>query len=140
MMTPMLLAVDATVAPTVAQVQALSADIVISQVYGGGGNAGAPYQNDFVELFNRGTATASLAGMSVQYASAAGTGNLGATTTQLTELPNVSLAPGQYLLVQEASNAAVGDVLPTPDVVDPTPIAMSGTAGRRAATNSWSNL
>jgi uncharacterized protein len=40
------------------RVQAISADIVISQVYGGGGNSGAPYTHDFVELFNRG-ATAS---------------------------------------------------------------------------------
>src|SRR5215213_2411048 len=35
--------------------QAVSTSIVISQVYGGGGNSGATYQNDFVELFNRGT-------------------------------------------------------------------------------------
>ena len=37
--------------------QAASPDIVISQVYGGGGNSGAPFTNDFIELFNRGTAT-----------------------------------------------------------------------------------
>jgi uncharacterized protein len=36
--------------------------LVISQVYGGGGNSGAPYRNDFVEVFNRGDAPASLAG------------------------------------------------------------------------------
>ena len=29
---------------------------VISQIYGGGGNAGATYHNDYVELFNPGTA------------------------------------------------------------------------------------
>ena len=34
-----------------------TANLVISQVYGGGGNASAPYQNDFVELYNRGTST-----------------------------------------------------------------------------------
>src|SRR5215475_350588 len=33
---------------------AVSPDIVISQVYGGGGNTGAQYHNDFIELFNRG--------------------------------------------------------------------------------------
>jgi len=37
-----------------------SADIVISQVYGGGNNSGATYQNDFVELYNRGASTAIL--------------------------------------------------------------------------------
>ena len=117
-------------------VQALSPDIVISQVYGGGGNTGATYTHDFIELFNRGSAPVSLAGWSVQYASATGTGNFGATSTQLTELPAVNLAPGQYLLVQEASTAAVGLPLPTPDVIDATPIAMSGTAGKIALVNT----
>jgi hypothetical protein len=36
--------------------------IVISQVYGGGGNGSAPYTHDFVELHNRGTVTVSLVG------------------------------------------------------------------------------
>ena len=31
----------------------VSPDIVISQLYGGGGNAGSVYRNDFIELFNR---------------------------------------------------------------------------------------
>ena len=59
--------------------QAVSPDVVISQVYGGGGNSGAPYTNDFIELFNRGTSTVSLAGWSIQYTSATGTGNLART-------------------------------------------------------------
>src|SRR5687768_18220605 len=84
---------------------AVSPNIVISQIYGGGGNAGATYTHDFIELFNRGTSAVSLAGWSVQYASATGTGNFGANSGQLTELPNISLAPGQYLLIQEAGGA-----------------------------------
>lgn len=47
------------------QAQAVSPDIVISQVYGGGGNSGATYTNDFIELFNRGISPVSLAGWSV---------------------------------------------------------------------------
>jgi len=78
--------------------EAVSADIVISQVYGGGGNSGGIYTNDFVELFNHGTTTVSLAGWSIQYASATGTGSFGANSGQLTPLSG-SLAPGQYLLV-----------------------------------------
>ncbi len=66
-------------------VQAISADIVISQVYGGGGNPVASYTHDFIELFNRGTSTVSLAGLSLQYASATGTGNFG---TALPRSPN----------------------------------------------------
>ncbi len=37
-----------------AQAQSTST-VVISQVYGGGGNNGAPFRNDFIELYNRGT-------------------------------------------------------------------------------------
>jgi uncharacterized protein len=35
-----------------------AADIVISQVYGGGGSAGATFTHDFIELFNQGPAKA----------------------------------------------------------------------------------
>ncbi|HYY59379.1 MAG TPA: lamin tail domain-containing protein [Pyrinomonadaceae bacterium] len=120
--------------------QAASANIVISQVYGGGGNSQATYTHDFVELFNRGTAPAPLNGWSIQYTSATGTGNFGSSPTLITELPDVTLAPGQYLLVQEASNAAVGSPLPAPFVTDPTPIAMAGGAGKVALVNSSTPL
>jgi predicted extracellular nuclease len=122
------------------QASAISPDIVISQVYGGGGNSGATYTHDFIELFNRGTSAVSLAGWSVQYASATGTGNFGANSGQLTELPNVSLAPGQYLLIQEAQGAGGTDPLPTPDVTDATPINMSATGGKVALVNSTTSL
>ncbi|MEO7910394.1 MAG: lamin tail domain-containing protein, partial [Roseiflexaceae bacterium] len=120
--------------------QAISTTIVISQVYGAGGNAGATYSHDFIELFNRGTTPASLAGWSVQYGSATGTGNIGATSAQLTELPSVTLAPGQYYLIQEFSQAAVGAALPTPDLIDATPINMSGTAGKVALVSVATSL
>jgi predicted extracellular nuclease len=120
--------------------QAVSTDIVISQVYGGGGNSGATYTNDFIELFNRGTSPASLAGWSVQYASATGTGNFGANSSQITELPDVTLQPGQYLLIQEAQGSGGTTPLPTPDVADATPISMSGTGGKVALVNTTTPL
>ena len=48
-----------------------TAGVVINEVYGGGGNSGATYKQDFVELVNTGTAPVKLDGWSVQYASAA---------------------------------------------------------------------
>ena len=84
-----------------------SSDVVISQVYGGGGNAGATFRNDYVELFNTGSASVDLTGWTVQYATAAG------ATWQATALAG-TIAPGRSYLVQLASNADVGDALPTP--------------------------
>src|SRR5215471_11778388 len=76
--------------------------VAIRQLYGGGGNTGAVFTNDFVELFNRSSGPISLGGWSVQYTSATGTGLLGGSGL-ITLLPAVTLAPGQSFLVQEAS-------------------------------------
>lgn len=110
---------------------ALASDVVISQVYGGGGNSGATYKNDFIELFNRGASPVSLNGWSVQYASAA---SAAGAAWQVTPLPNVTLQPGQYLLVQEAMGAGGTTALPTPQATGT--IAMSGTAGKVALAAS----
>ena len=114
-------------------------DLRISQVYGGGGNSGATYTHDFIEIFNAGTAAISLNGLSLQYTSATGTGNFGASATQLTELPNVSLEPGKYFLVQQAGGSN-GVALPTPDHTDPTPINMGGSAGKAALVTGIDSL
>jgi predicted extracellular nuclease len=119
--------------------QALSTGVVISQVYGGGGNSGATYTHDFIELFNRGTTAVDLSSWSLQYTSASGTGNFGSATNLITPLSG-SIPPGGYLLVQEATNAAVGAPLPTPDVTDASPINMSGTGGKVALVNTITPL
>jgi uncharacterized protein len=127
-------------APQAQPASASASGLVISQVYGGGGNAGAVYTHDFIELKNASTMPISLEGLSLQYASATGTGNFGGTATQLTELPNVTLQPGQFFLVQQATNAAVGAPLPTPDYIDPTPIAMAAGAGKVALVSGTTSL
>jgi predicted extracellular nuclease len=117
----------------------VSPEIVISQIYGGGGNSGATYTHDFVELFNRGTSAVDVTGWSVQYASATGTGNFGSATNLITPIAG-TIPPGGYLLIQESSTAAVGAVLPPPDVIDASPILMSGTAGKIALVRSGTSL
>ena len=119
-----------------APVYAASSGLVISQVYGGGGNTNAPFTNDFIEIFNRGNIPLSLNGLSLQYTSASGTGNLGASGL-LTVLPNVTLQPGQYFLAGEAGGAT-GSALPSPDVTGPT--NMSATGGKVALVNSTTSL
>jgi hypothetical protein len=49
-----------------------ASDVVISQVYGGGGGSEAPFKQDFIELFNCGSMATPLSGWTVQYASATG--------------------------------------------------------------------
>ena len=113
--------------------------IRISQIYGGGGNTGATYKQDYVELFNAGFAPVSLAGMTIQYASATGTGNFGSTATQITELPSVTVQPGQYYLVREG--VGTGGTVDVPaDFIDPSPIAMSATNGKIALVNKATTL
>jgi uncharacterized protein len=113
--------------------------IVISQIYGGGGNTGAVYTHDFIELFNASQTTVSLAGLSLQYASATGTGNFGANSAQLTELSG-SLEAGQYFLVQQAAGAGAGVPLPTPDIIDVTPMQMAAGAGKVALVLGTTSL
>ncbi|MFD1116897.1 lamin tail domain-containing protein, partial [Sphaerisporangium aureirubrum] len=108
--------------------------VVISQVYGGGGNSGAPFTNDFVELFNRSGSAVSLDGWSVQYASATGTGAFASNKVNLSG----SLAPGQYHLVQLAPGATPSTPLPTPDTTGN--LALSGTAGKVALVRSADGL
>lgn len=103
---------------------AAGAEVVISQVYGGGGNSGAPYNRDFVELFNRGDAPVSLAGLSVQYGSATGTGAIGSSGLSVT-LPATTLQPGQYFLVQLAGGSN-GVALPAPDATGGINMAAGG--------------
>jgi hypothetical protein len=103
---------------------AVSSTVVISQVYGGGGNTGAPVRNDFIELFNRGTSAVSLNGWSVQYAATTG------TSWPVTALTNVTLQPGQYYLVQESAGAGTQPLLPTPDASGG--ITMAAGAGKVA--------
>ena len=87
--------------------------LVINQVYGGGNNSGAKFQNDFVELFNRGTTTVdfSVTPFSLQYASASGN----FTIANKLNLTTGSLAPGQYFLIRLAGGTTNGEPLPTPD-------------------------
>jgi hypothetical protein len=108
-----------------------STDLVISQVFAGGGNVGAPYANDYVELFNRGSSTVDLTGWTVQYATATGTSW---TATPLAG----SLSPGRRYLVQFASGGAAGGALPAPDATDTTNLAASG--GKVAVVHATSAL
>lgn len=111
----------ALVGATSSAARATSADIVVSQVFGGGGNVSAPYQNDYIELFNRGNSAVDITGWTVQYAAATG------TSWQRTSLSGI-IPAGGYYLIQQGSAGAIGGPLPTPDAFGT--IQLSSTAGK----------
>ncbi|MGH8083942.1 MAG: lamin tail domain-containing protein [Lysobacter sp.] len=100
-----------------------NAQVVVSQVYGGGGNSGATLKSDFIELRNNGAAAVSLQGWSVQYASSSG------SSWQVTPLQG-EIAAGGYYLVKQADGAGGTVELPTPDASGSIP--MSGSNGKVA--------
>jgi hypothetical protein len=104
--------------------------LVMRQIYGGGGNTGAIYRNDFIELHNRGTTAISLTGFSVQYASATG------STWAVTALSG-TIPAGGYYLIQEGSGGTTGATL-SPDATGTT--NMSATAGKVALVASQTAL
>jgi DNA/RNA endonuclease G (NUC1) len=106
--------------------------VVISQVYGGGGNSGATYQNDYVELYNPTGLSFNLAGWSLQYASAAG-------SSWINKQPlGGTIAPGEYLLVSLGSGGANGVALPAANISGD--LNLSATTGKVALVNNSVNL
>ncbi|WP_246818698.1 ExeM/NucH family extracellular endonuclease [Corynebacterium sp. HMSC074C01] len=105
------LAIAALVSTCIVVPQASAAvdgsNAVISEVYGGGGNKGAAFTKDFIELYNPTSADLDLTGWSVEYLSASG--NSGGKH----ELSG-SLPAGGYFLIQDGGGDT-GEPLPAPD-------------------------
>ncbi|HET7499731.1 MAG TPA: lamin tail domain-containing protein [Kofleriaceae bacterium] len=105
-------------------------DVVISQVFGGGGSSGTPFASDYVELFNRSGLAVTVTGWSVQYSSASGSSwakaNLSGT-----------IPAGGYYLVAMAGGAS-GASLPAPDASGS--ISMSASSGKVALVTNQTLL
>ena len=112
---------------------AQSTSVVISEVYGGGGNVGAPYDHDLVELYNKTGVGIDLNGYSVQYNPATGGGNYNTVP-----LGNVTIPANGFLLVQFGAKGTIGAALPTPDVI--SALDLGATAGRVALVNNATSL
>jgi endonuclease G len=107
--------------------------LVISQLYGGGGNSGATLTNDYIEIYNPTGVPFNLAGWSLQYASAAGT-----SWTNKQPLGG-TIAPGEYFLVSLASGGANGAPLPVAANITGD-INMSATTGKIALVSNSVSL
>ena len=106
-----------------------AAPVVISQMYGGGGGNGAPFNQDYIELFNRSQNPVDLAGWSIQYANNAG--DFG--TSGLIGLSG-SIPPGGYYLIGMVFGGINGAGLPQTDIDGF--IAMFNFSGKVALTNN----
>ena len=117
------------------------AQVVISQVYGGGGNSGATFNKDFVELFNKSTTAVDISGWSIQYQSAT---NNTAVWFVNTIPASTIIQPGKYFLIAFGTAGANGAALPTPDfdytTGTPAPLQLSATSGRVALVNNATAL
>ena len=107
--------------------------ILISQIYGGGGNSGALYKNDYIVLHNDNYKPMSLNGWSIQYAAAAG-------THYSCALLSGEIAAGGYFLIQLTSNGSNGISLPVPDIIPTNQIDMATSAGKVALVMSTNIL
>lgn len=95
-------------APTAQADEPLKYGVVISAMYAGGGNTGATYTHDYIEIFNASNAPVDITGWSVQYA------NPVSAHWQKTFLPEIVLLPGQYLLARQ-DDGPHGTVAPPAD-------------------------
>ncbi|MBO9578848.1 MAG: ExeM/NucH family extracellular endonuclease, partial [Microbacteriaceae bacterium] len=111
-----------------ANVKPVGPSVVINEVYGGGGNAGAAYERDFVELYNTTDAPISLAGWTLQYGAA--------NTTAISATGNRHVLTGTIpahstWLVAEALGGTVYPTYPHLPAPDETgSLAMGGTTGK----------
>lgn len=94
--------------------------VVISEAYGGGGNSGAAYTHDFIELYNPTDADIDLTGYTVEYFS--GKGGSGGKATLTGSIP-----AGGHFLIQGGQGNGGTTALPTPDA--DAGLTMSGTNG-----------
>ena len=114
---------------------AVSTGLVITEVYGAGGNSGANLNADYVELRNVSTAPISLNGKSLQYRSSGGVAGANGVAILSGTVP-----PGEHFLVQTSPEGDPdGSELGPSDLVV-TGVNMSGTAGTVWLANTQSNM
>ena len=104
--------------------------LVISEVYGAGGNSGAVYNADFVELYNPTAEPVDLLGKYVSYRTSTSSFVNGMSLRGV-------LQPGDHYLVRMSSTGANGAALPTPDRVASPAISMATEGGQVFLTQGY---
>lgn len=102
-------------------------DVLITEVYGAGGNSGATLKNDFIELFNNTQEGKDISGWSIQYYAATATGEATASNTFVFPA-NTIIPPRAHYLIQCAAGVGGTEDLPAPDAV--SSLGLGGTVGK----------
>jgi hypothetical protein len=105
--------------------------VMLYEIYGGGGNSGAPFSSDYVVLYNSSPNDISLTGWSLQYTTASGF----FAASKSTALSGV-IGSKKYYLVKEADGSTPATSLPAADAIGT--INMSATSGKLALLNNSS--
>lgn len=111
-------------------------NVVISQIYGGGGNTNATLRQDYVELYNRSASAVTMSNWSLQYAASTGV-NMGGASNLIVAL-NGTIQPGAYFLVRLAAGAGGTQDTPAPEATGT--IGASSTGGRFALVRNTTAL
>ncbi|MGB8510167.1 MAG: DUF4214 domain-containing protein [Pyrinomonadaceae bacterium] len=112
-----------------------SPDLVISQIYTRGGEPGATFRNDFIEIFNRGNVRIDLTAYTLSLTALVPGGPPGSPPVVdavairfVSSSGGIGIDPGQYVLYQFGSSGNNGALIPvTPDASNPDINLVSGS-------------
>jgi Calx-beta domain/Lamin Tail Domain/Domain of unknown function (DUF4214) len=105
-------------------------NIRISQIYTRGGEAGAAFQNDYIELFNRGNVDVDISGWTLSIANFAGTPpniQISSSGIKLFNPNGIIIGPGRHFLIKFGGSGTSGQPLSSSDInLNPVPISEIG--------------
>jgi len=127
---------------TTAVITASTPSVVISGVYGGGGNTNAPALNDYIELYNTTASPIDMSGWAIYYTSATGTSF--ASNSAFTFPSGTSIGANGFLLLQ-ASKGTGTQTNPYEFDIDisgsgGTNFSIAATAGKVLLLSQYTNL
>jgi len=106
-------------------------NVIITQVYGGGGNTGAPYKSDFIELYNTTAADINIGGWSIQYSAAGGATTVTAGNMNVFPAGTIIKAHEHYSMIGASGANGADWPVGTFDWENPINlINLAGTAGK----------
>lgn len=105
-------------------------NIRISQIYTRGGEAGSTFQNDYIELFNRGNVDVDINGWTLSISNFAGTPpniQISSSGVKFNNPNGVIIGPGKHFLIKFGGSGTGGQPISSPDAnLNPMPISDIG--------------